>query len=112
MSETNFERRWRTVLWLMIGIVLVLLLGTIWDYLRWRRAQDGDSIEWRRGSEVRKDTDGDGRIDEVRYEVKGSTNEFLVKRDTTGDGLLNMRYILRDGIAVEITYINEAVEKP
>ncbi|MGB0581670.1 MAG: hypothetical protein ACPGVU_18395, partial [Limisphaerales bacterium] len=82
------------------------------DGVEWRRGQDGDGVEWRRGSEVRKDTDGDGRIDEVRYESKHVTNEFLVKRDTNGDGKLNMRYILRDGIAVEITYINEAVEKP
>ena len=111
MSETNFERRWRTVLWLMIGVVLVLLLGTVWDYLRWRRGQDGDAIEWRRGTEVRRDTNGDGRIDEVRYQME-KDNEVLVKRDTNGDGMLNMRYILRDGIAVEITYIKEAVEKP
>lgn len=111
MSETNFERRWRTVLWLMIGVVMVLLLATIWDYLRWRRAQDGDATEWRRGTEVRRDSDGDGKIDEVRYQMK-SSNEFLIKRDTTGDGVLNMRYILRDGIAVEITDIKEAVDKP
>jgi hypothetical protein len=110
MSEWDFNRRWRTVLWLLIGTGLVLFFAVVWDQVRWRRASDEGVIRWQRGTETRLDSNGDGRVDEISFPLRG-TNEFLVKRDTDGDGMLDLQYKLRHGIAVDLEPISEPVPR-
>ncbi len=110
MSEWDFNRRWRFVLWSMVGIALVLFFFGVWDQMRWRRRSGDGMIKWQRGEETRVDSNGDGRVDEVSVRLPG-TNEFAVKRDTDGDGTLDLQYVLRDGIAVELKPISEPVPR-
>jgi len=106
MSDWDFNRRWRLILWLMIGVGLVLFFLVAWDLVRWRQQKDEGVTQWQRGKETRLDSNGDGKIDEVSVRLQGS-NEFLIKRDNNGDGVLDLQYVLRNGIAVELTPISE-----
>ena len=108
MSEWDFNRRWRSVLWMLIGIGVVLFIAVAWDWTRWRYDKDEGVTQWQKDAETRLDTDGDGRVDEVSLPMKGS-NVFLIKRDNDADGVLDLQYILRNGIAENLQPIKEPV---
>ncbi len=108
MNQSNFSRRWRTIFWLMVGLVLLLFSLLSWDALRWRR-KTGDGItQWQRNGVVRLDTNGDGLIDEISLPLR-TTNHFLIKRDTDADGLLDLQYELKNGIATGLRKISEEI---
>jgi len=111
MSEWDFKRRWRAVLWMLIGIGLLIFAVVVWDWTRWRYDRDEGVTRWQKKNEARLDTDGDGRIDEVSVQLPGS-NLFLIKRDNDGDGVLELQYLLRNGIAEELKSIQEPVPAP
>lgn len=106
MSETNFSRRWRTILWLMIGLALLLFTLMSWDVFRWRKKTDDGITQWHRNGIVRLDTNGDGIIDEISTPLSTS-NHFEIKRDTDADGVLDLQYELKNGIATGLRKISE-----
>lgn len=104
MLEWDFNRRWRMILWLMVAIGLLLFVLLAWDTSRWRRgeADDGSAV-WKRGTITHVDENHDGVIDEVSRQL--GEKEWIVRRDTDGDGILDLEYDLTNGIAVRLRSI-------
>lgn len=101
MLEWDFNRRWRMILWLMIGIGLLLFAVLAWDTARWRRAEsESGGAVWRRGTVTRVDENRDGVIDEISR--RGGEDHWIVRRDTDGDGVLDLEYDLTNGIATRL----------
>lgn len=99
MNQANFSRRWRTILWLLIGCGLLLTLLAAWDQTRWRYlGREEGAHRWKRGHEIHFDTNGDGAVDEVVIRV-GGPRFTRHRRDTNGDGWLDLEYDIRDGLA-------------
>jgi len=101
MHEWDFNRRWRTILWLMVAIGLLLFTVLVWDSARWRRAEsESGAAVWKRGAITHTDEDRDGVIEEVSHQL--GENHWIVRRDTDGDGVLDLEYDLTNGIATHL----------
>jgi hypothetical protein len=97
MNISSFSRRWRTVLWLLIGIGLVLLAFLFWETTRWRLVSDNaEGITWRRGGTTHLDKNRDGLVDEVRI-FMGKPEEFFIRQDLDADGWLDVEFESRQG---------------
>ena len=98
MLKWDCNRRWRMILWLMVGIGLLLFILLAWDSVRWRRGEtESGGTQWRRGNVIRIDENRDGIIEEISTRL--DEKRWRVRRDTDGDGVLDLEYELTDGIA-------------
>jgi hypothetical protein len=98
MNISSFSRRWRTILWLLIGFVLVLLAFLVWETTRWRlSSDDAEGIRWRRGGTTHWDKNRDGLTDEIRI-YTGKPDEFFIRQDLDADGWLDVEFESSKGI--------------
>lgn len=110
MLKWDFNRRWRMILWLMVGIGLLLFILLAWDSVRWRRGEtESGGTQWRRGNVIRIDENRDGIIEEISTRL--DEKRWRVRRDTDGDGVLDLEYELTDGIARHLRPILEAAPR-
>jgi hypothetical protein len=110
MLAWDFNRRWRTILWLLVGIGMVLFVLMAWDGARWRRidSESGAAV-WQRGTVTHTDENHDGVIDEVSRRT--GENSWLIQRDSDADGVLDLEYKLVNGIATHLRTIKETAPR-
>lgn len=95
--------------WCFAGLVILNAVAGVVLFFKapgWQESRERDRRLWRKGDVTHTDRDGDGRVDEI--EEPAGNRERHIRRDTDGDGFLDVRYLVTsNGVATRIEAIHE-----